>query len=94
MDTDSQASIQHQDTTLGPGCQKTTLLGRSFKRRIIVLESNIDVGERRGSGRWWSNRKAKAVSLIVIVVWILADNDGLDLVQGSIARPNIQVRNL
>lgn len=87
VDTDSQARVQHQDTPLGPGSQETTLLFGSLERGIVILQRNVDVREGRGGRRGWANRKAKAVGLVVVMVWVLADYDGLDGVQGSMARP-------
>lgn len=47
--TDSETRIQQQHTSVGPRCQKATIIRRGFEVWIVPLESLVDVDKR-----WWS----------------------------------------
>ena len=70
--TDSQASVDEQDTTICPRGQQTTLVWRRLVVRILFLEAFVDVLERGGSGVRRTNGEAESVGLVWSVIRVLA----------------------
>jgi hypothetical protein len=84
MSSDRQASIQHENAAVCPGCEKTALVRWSNEGRIVILEGDVHISKRR---RGWSrstNGKGEAMGLVYVVVGVLAKNDDLDLAERSV----------
>jgi len=79
-----QACVEQQDAAVGPWREKPTVLRRRSEGWIVPFEALVDVlqGWRSGCGR--ADGEAEAVCLVVVVVGILADDDGFDGLEGSV----------
>lgn len=84
-----QARVEHQHATLRPGCQQPTAVRGCLKPRVIILQTDVDVLQRGRSRCRWPYREAEPVRLVVVMVGILAENHGLDTVDGSISGPSL-----
>jgi hypothetical protein len=87
MGTDREAGIEHQNTPVGPGSEQSRIIRRYLKVWIALLDSPVDVDQRWRGSSWRSYRERQAMSLIVIVVRVLANDDYLDIVQGRVSGP-------
>jgi hypothetical protein len=72
MGADSEACIQQQDATISPRCEQASFVRRRLERGIFLLQCFVDVLEGWRSRGRGSDGEAKAVSLIMVMVWILA----------------------
>jgi hypothetical protein len=54
---------------------------------VVFLKGDVHVFEGGGRGGGRSDGEAEAVGLIVVVVWILAEDDGFDGVEGCVFGP-------
>lgn len=43
MRADSESGVQHQDATVSPWCEKTTIVRGRLERRVAFLDTGIDV---------------------------------------------------
>jgi len=73
--TNSQASVDEQDTTVRPWGQQTTLVWRGLVVRVLFLEAFVNVLERRGSRVWRTDGEAESVGLVWSVIGVLAYDD-------------------
>ena len=80
---DRQTGVQQEDATVSPGRKQATVLGRWLKRRIVVLQGDVDVLERWRSRDWGPSGETQAMRLIDVMVWILTKDNRLDGVQRS-----------
>lgn len=87
MSPNGQASVEEQDTAICPRSEESTFVWRCLKCRVILLESDVDVFQRRGRWRWWTNGEAETMGLVVVMIWVLAENDGFDGGEGCMSRP-------
>jgi len=87
MCADSETRIQQQHTTVGPWCQEAAFIGWGFEVRIVLLKSLIDVEKRWWSGSRRTDGEAQAMGLVVIMVWVLAKDNGFDGGQWGMTRP-------
>ena len=83
--TDSQASVDEQDTTIRPWGQQATLVWRRLVVRVLFLETLIDVLERWGSGVWRTDGEAETVSLVWSVIGVLAYDNCFYSVEGRMS---------
>lgn len=51
------------------------------------MDGDVDVLERWRGGRRCSDREAKTVGLIEVMVWVLTDNDCFDGIKRCMSRP-------
>lgn len=77
--THCQACVQHQHTTFGPWRKQATLFRWWFEARVIILQRDINVLQGRGRLARGPHREAESMRLADIVVWVLAENDDLDI---------------
>ena len=87
MSPNSQTCVQKQDTTICPRSKESTFVWRRLKSGVVFLESDIDVLQRRGRWRWRTDGEAETMRLVVVVVWVLAENDSLDGGEGCVSGP-------
>lgn len=80
VSSDGETGVEQEHTLLSPGREQPSAVGRHLEGRVVMLQGKIDVLERRGRWRRRAYGKAEAVSLTVVVVRILADDDRLDAV--------------
>lgn len=73
-----QARVEKQHAAVGPRRQEAAVVGRGFEVGVVLFQRNVHVLERgRGGGRG-ADGEAQAVRLVDVMVWVLAENDGLD----------------
>lgn len=84
---DSETSIEQEDSPISPRSEQTSVIWWRDEVGIVLFNSFVDVDEggRSASGR--ADGECQAVSLVVIMVWVLADNDYFHLVQWCMSRP-------
>lgn len=87
MCADSQTSVQHEHAPLGPGNEQTPIIRGCHEIRVVLFDALVDVYQRGGCASGWADGEAEAVGLVVVVVGVLADNDGLDGVEGGVSGP-------
>lgn len=85
--TDSETSIEQQDSPISPRSQQTSVIWWCDEVGIVLFDSFVDIDEggRSASGR--ADGECQAVSLVVIMVWVLADNDYFHFMQWCVSRP-------
>lgn len=89
---DGETGIQEQDAAIGPRCEKPAVVGWGRECGVVLLQGDVDILERRGRGRRGADGEAEAVGLVEVVIGVLAEDDGLDGVEGRVARPGMAVR--
>lgn len=87
MGSDCEAGVQHEDTTVCPRSEETSAIRWWLERWVVLLESNVHVLKRGRRRRRGTNGECQSVSLVIVVVGILSDDDDFDIVEGSMARP-------
>ena len=80
-----KTGVQEQHAAIGPRCQETAILGWRREGRVILLQGNVDVLERRGRGGRRADGEAETMRLVQVVIGVLADDDGFDGVEGCMA---------
>lgn len=81
----SEAGIQHQDTTISPRREKTTIVRGRLERRVTLFDSTVNVHQRRRSSGWRTNGECQTMGLVVVVVRVLTDDDSFDCMQRCMA---------
>lgn len=73
-----QASVEEQDTAVGPWRQETSSVGWGIEGRVVFLERGINVleGGRGGSGR--TNGETETMGLIEVMIGVLPEDDCFD----------------
>lgn len=84
---DGQAGVEHEHAALGPRRQQPAFVRRRLEGRVVVLDALVHVGQRRGRGRRRPHGEREPVRLVVVVVRVLADDDGFDFVEGGVSGP-------
>lgn len=82
-----EAGVQQEDAAVCPGSEETAVLGGRSKGWIVLFQGDVDVLEGRGSGGGRTHGEAEAVGLVVVVVGILAEDDGFHGVERCVAGP-------
>jgi hypothetical protein len=84
---DSQTSVEHEDALLSPGSEETPVIRGCHEVRVVLFDALVDVDQRGGCAGGWADGEAEAVGLVVVVVGVLADDDGFDSVEGGVSGP-------
>jgi hypothetical protein len=90
----SEAGIQQQYAAISPRCEQTSLVRWRFERRIFLFQCFVDILEGWGRRSRGPDGKTKAVSLVVIMVWVLAEDNGLDGIEWRVSRPGRDVNSI
>lgn len=88
--TNCQAGVEEKDAAIGPGCEQTAFVGRWSEGRIVIFEAGVDVFQGRGSRGRGPHGEGEAVGLVVVVVGVLAEDDGFHCVEGGVTGPESQ----
>ena len=91
VSADGEAGVEEEDAAVGPGGEQAAVLGWWAEVWVVLLERGVHVLER-----WWSwgrrpDREAQSMRLVVVVVGVLAQNDGLHFIEWRVARPAVDV---
>lgn len=81
---DRQACVEQQDAAVGPWREKPTVFGRRSEGRVVPFEALVDVLQGGRSGCRRADGEAETVCLVVVVIGILADDDGFNGLEGSV----------
>ena len=87
MGADCEAGVEEQNATVGPGSKQAGAIGRWRETGIVGGKAFVNVNEGGWCRGWFADRKAEAVSLSVIVIWVLADDNCFHSVERSVAGP-------
>jgi hypothetical protein len=88
--SDCEASVQHEDATVCPGSEETSAVRWWLECGIVLLEGDVHVLEGGWRRSWGTNGEGQSVSLVIIVIGILANDDDFDIAEGSMARPRTE----
>jgi hypothetical protein len=91
MGAHSETCVQQQDTTVSPRCEQASFVRRRLERWIFLLQCFVDILEGWRSRSRGSDGEAKTVSLIIVMIWILAEDDSLDGIKWCVSRPGESV---
>jgi hypothetical protein len=91
MGAHGKTSIQQQHAAISPGCEQASLVRRRFEGWIFLLQRFVHILEGWRSRSRRSDGEAKAMSLVIIMIWILAKDDGLDGIERRVSRPGRNV---
>lgn len=87
MGAHGQACVEQENTPISPRRKQTTTVGRRYEVGVVDGEGLVHVLEGwRGDSRW-PNGEGEAMSLAVVVVWVLANDYNLDFMERRVTRP-------
>ena len=86
---DRQARVEEQHALLRPrGEEAAVLLGRD-ERGVVALQGGVHVFQTGWGRRGWADGETQAVGLVVVVVRVLAEDDGADVREGRVPGPGV-----
>lgn len=85
--THGQACVQHQHAAVRPGREQASPVRRWFEARVVLLQRDINVLQRRGRLTRGPHGEAEPMRLADVVVWVLAENYDLDILKRCVLGP-------
>lgn len=82
-----QACVQHQHAVVRPRRKQAAPIGWCLEARVVLLQRDINILQRRGRLARGPHGEAEAVRLAETVIRVLAENDDLDILKRRVLGP-------
>lgn len=87
MGAHRETGVEEQYAPVCPGRQEAALVGRRSEAWVVACETYVHVFERRRSWCGRADGECESMGLVVVVVGILADDDGFHARERGVPGP-------